>query len=603
MQVPLDCAGTSSQNRVQANRSTSTHPVKADGGSDWRRDHYRESRVANGFWVGRKMASILSTPQIQPELLAQRRLLVIFLPRWATDFLKRRDPGLATSGRPLILYEKHKSAMRIAALDEAASRLGLRLGQALSDARAQLPSIDAREIDHLLLEGAFTDFADWHSYASPMVSVLTDSTPYGDLVLDITGVSHLFGGEEQMLATVTRKLQALGFAVRAAIAPTVGAAWAIAHFGREPVVATGSMAEAIALLPVAALRLADEQVAGLSQLGLKLVGQLYDRDRKALQARLGASLIRRLDQALGYLEERVTPRLPPVERFVERRFADPIGLMDDVLMCAHDLAVSLSVRLENEGIGARSFHLFIYRVDHKVMTLSVNSGRPTRDADHIGRLFTNRAERLQGDYDAGFGIDMVRLAASSVCELEATQVGAFEIDTGAQNLDRLYDRITSRLGPLAVLRPKFIDTHVPEQAVKLEPAIAATDHGVAIQIDLRRPLRLLAQPEPVTIIAQIPDGPPARMTWRRIGYRFVKASGPERIAAEWWTGSQIPILTKATEDFAIKEGLPERYFDEGKVLRDYYVAEDEGGRRFWIFREGLYGNGFDPSWYLHGLFA
>ena len=136
---------------------------------------------------------------------------MLYLPRWATDCLKRRDPALTQSDRPLVLYEKLKGAMRLAAVDVAASRQGLSIGQALSDARAQIPGLEAREIDPAFIEATFADFADWHSYASPMVSVLTDAAPYGDLVLDITGVSHLFGGEQALLQRATGRLRSLGF--------------------------------------------------------------------------------------------------------------------------------------------------------------------------------------------------------------------------------------------------------------------------------------------------------------------------------------------------------------------------------------------------------
>ena len=37
--------------------------------------------------------------------------------------------------------------------------------------------------------------------------------------------------------------------------------------------------------------------------------------------------------------------------------------------------------------------------------------------------------------------------------------------------------------------------------------------------------------------------------------------------------------------------------------RDYFVAEDADGRRFWLFREGLYGGPEEPRWFLHGLFS
>jgi protein ImuB len=505
--------------------------------------------------------------------------------------------------------------LRLVAVDAQAASLGLAPQHSLADAHALVPNLEAREIDRPLLEHVFADFADWHSYASPIVSVLTDAAAFGDLMLDITGVSHLFGGEEQVLAKVTGRLQALGFTVSGAIAPSVGAAWALAHFDRDRVL-TDDIEGALANLPVGALRLGEEQVSGLTQMGLKRVGQLYGRDRKSLQARFGASLILRLDQALGRLEERVTPRIPIAERYAERRFADPIGLIDDVLMTTRDLAIRLGLQLEAEGLGAQSFHLFLYRVDHQVMSLSVNAARTTRDAGHIARLFQNRAERLVGEYDAGFGIDMIRLAASSVSELDPAQIGVFETRDGAADLDRLYDRMTSRLGPFAVVRSRFVNTHIPERAVKLEPVVARTPDDPEARPDpeLPRPLRLLASPEPIRVTAEVPDGPPANMIWRRINYRFVKASGPERIGAEWWLPQYGLTLSRPE----IPDEPISNRVDEKTVLdleaemeaprnpipsRDYYIAEDESGRRFWLFREGLYGETASPAWFMHGFFA
>lgn len=505
--------------------------------------------------------------------------------------------------------------MRLAAVDAVALSKGLRVGQNLSDARAQVLGLDCREIDHDHLQHVFADFADWHSNASPLVGVLTDHAPYGDLCLDITGVTHLFGGEEQMLHKLTSRLRELGFTVMGAIADTVGAAWALAHFQPGTIASSANLPDLLAQLPVAALRLEEFQIAALSQLGLKRIGQLYGRDRKSLQARFGASLVTRLDQALGTVMERIRPHMPVAEHYAERRFAEPIGLIDDVLMCAEDLAVQLGIRLEAESLGAQSFHLFLYLVDHKVISLSVNASRATRDPGHIARLFKHRAERLAGEYDPGFGIDLIRLGATSLSDVRSTQLGALETRDGTEDLEHLFDRMASRLGTLSVVRSRFVDTHIPERAIKLEPAVAAsseTDEPPHIQ----RPLRLLPYPEPIGVVAEIPDGPPASMIWRRLRYRFVKSSGPERIEAEWWRSGRRLELAPPSLDDEIKESRdgpaqkkPEPYipklalFDPDSMVRDYYAAEDENGRRFWIFRQGLYGGETIPGWFLHGFFS
>jgi len=522
-----------------------------------------------------------------------------------------------------VLWEKIKGGMRLSALDVLASKAGLSVGQNLSDARALVPDLLVVEHDLDFTAHVFSEFADWHSNASPIVAVHDAMTPYGDLILDITGVAHLFGGEEKMLATLTGRLRALGYTTHGAIADTVGATWAFAHFDPNRIVAETELEASLADLPVNALRLTEAQVAGLNQMGLKSIGQLYGRDRKALQARFGASLVVRLDQALGVIEERVTPRLPIAEYHSERSFAEPIGYLDDVLMTVRDLAIQLGVRLGAEALGAQSFHLFLYRVDHRVMTLSVNAARATRDPTHIAQLFVHRSERLEGEYDAGFGIDMIRLAAGSLSPTPDVQVGAFEIDDGAQDLARLYDRMTSRLGPLSVVRSKPVDTHIPERAIKLEPVIARTPDDPNALIDPPvRPLRLLPTPEPVEVIAEVPHGPPMRMVWRRMSYRVLKASGPERIEAEWWrTGQGLGFLLPPPdpekpdappEDKAKKKVIVPRLdqhvsqlptFDAQTTVCDYYVVEDEAGRRFWVFRLGLYGAAAPPRWFLHGFFA
>ena len=534
---------------------------------------------------------------------------MLFLPTWPTDYLKRRDFQLQG---PLALYERIKGGLRLAAIDAEAASKGLSVGQNLADARAMVPELTVREIDRPLLEAAFADFADWHSNASPLVSVVTDVTAFGDLVLDITGVAHLFGGERAMLRTMLTRLRDLGYTVSGAIAPTIGAAWAVSHFARSQVVEAGDMEAVLDALPVAALRLDPTQIAGLTQMGLKTIGQIRPRERKPLQARFGILLLARLDQAYGTLEERLTPRLPIAERYAERRFADPIGLMDDVLMTTHDLAIQLGIRLEAEGLGGQAFHLFLYRVDHKVMALSVNSARLTRDPEHITKLFSNRSERLEGEYDAGFGIDMVRLAVSSVAELDAVQLGAFSHQGVAEDLDQLNDRMSSRLGSLAVLRTQLVASHIPERAARLVPALVANNDRPAAWPRPIRPLRLLPVPEIVAINAEVPEGLPASMIWRRQSYKIEKASGPERLGAEWWRSGQRlelvpPEPTRKPEPGEKPEKPPYipnlLLFDPDSVTRDYYVVEDGEGRRFWIYRQGFHRDDEPATWYLHGIFS
>lgn len=501
-----------------------------------------------------------------------------------------------------MLWEKQRGVMKIVALDRRASGSGLFVGQNLSDARAILPMLEPREIDRDTITRVFEDFADWHSNASPIVSVLTYDEAWGDLALDITGVSHLFGGEAQMLERLTERIGILGYAVQGAIASTLGAAWALAHHTPGRVLAEGIEGDALSPFPVSSLRLNESQIDSLKQFGLQTIGQLYGHDRRTLQARFGIALLLRLDQALGWLEEKVSPRVPIAEFSVERRFPEPIVLIEDVLMVAHDLAVTLSHLLETREAGAQKFQLFLYRVDHKVMTLRVSATRATRDAEHIGRLFSYQAERLEGEYDAGFGIDMIRITANFISPLHSIQIGAFGVDDSTATLDSLYDRMSSRLGHLAVVRSSSVNSHVPEIAISLLPAISPLIPQASFpKLESDRPLRLLPHPEPIMVVAEVPDAPPSQMVWRRLSYRFARASGPERIAAEWYNENLRLQLTDGS--IAEAEQAPARYYHEGQQTRDYYVAEDQEGHRFWLFRTGLLGIADSPRWFMHGLFA
>jgi len=501
--------------------------------------------------------------------------------------------------------------LRLAALDPQLSREGLRVGQNLADARAIKPDMVVEEIDRPLLVAAFAAFADWHSNASPLVSVLSDMSAFGDLVLDITGVDHLFGGEAKMLRLLLKRLRDLGYRVAGAIAPTIGAAWAVSHFARSQIVVPEMLESVLDALPVHGLRLSDKQIADLGQMGLATIGQLRQRPRKPLQARFGLSLLTRIDQAFGVIDEKLTPRLPLAEHMAERRLAEPISLLDDVLRVTADLSVQLAQDLEAAGVGAQAFHLFVYRVDHKVMTLSLNAARVTRDPAHITELFRHRAQRLEGEYDAGFGIDMVRLAASSTERLEALQTGAFSTENGLEDIDRLNDRLASRLGAMAVLKSVPVASHVPERAVRLVPALAAGETRLEAPL-LPRPLRLLPRPEPIRVMAEVPDGLPARMEWRGQTYRLIKGEGPERLGAEWWrTGQRLELVAppKPQEQEPGEPSEPPPYVPDLQLFlpdagtRDYYLVEDQEGHRYWVFRQGFYSGEKQPAWYLHGVFA
>ena len=337
-------------------------------------------------------------------------------------------------------------------------------------------------------------------------------------------------------------------------------------------------------MPVEALRLPPELSDRLRRLGLKTVSQLYDMPRAPLTARFTKLLLKSLGQALGTEAEPLVPIIQAPRYYTERKLAEPISTVEAVKSILAPLAHDLTEELAREASGARRFELALFRVDNEVMRLELGASAPARDEKHIVRLFENRLDDLKDDYDAGFGFELLRLSAFDVRLFGVRQRAAFDLqsDREAQEeaLAELKDRLSNRLGAANVRRVSFRNSHLPERAAMFTPVVNSANQSEVGPVDQARPVKLLPRPEEIEALAEVPDGPPIRFKWRRVAYAVARANGPERIADEW-------------------QGK-----EAAGPTRDYYRVETPEGRRFWLFREGLYGaETARPRWFLHGFFA
>ncbi|WP_244651316.1 DNA polymerase Y family protein [Rhizobium sp. CFBP 8762] len=513
----------------------------------------------------------------------------------ATDRLARLrwGPSWRSKGRPehppVIVSGRFGNAMRIAHLDELAESQGLKLGLGIADARAMCPHldilIDDPDADRRFLE----HIADWCDRYTPLVA--TEGA--NGLYLDVTGCAHLFGREESLLTDLLARLSSLGLEARGAVAGSAGLAWALARFDTGHTIHGQDPAEILAPLPLAALRLERPVVEALHRVGLKRVGDILDAPRGPLTRRFGPQPLLRLDQALGEEEEPISPRLTVPMLSAERRLIEPIQSEDDIIGLTAQLSERLRDGLLERAQGGRIFELHLFRVDGKVVRIHARASAPLRDPPRIASLFRERLAGLHDDIDAGFGFETVRLSVLEAQSITATQKdfsGGGEQD---RSLTDFADRIIARLGPDSLVTPVLAQSHVPERAASLVPVkdlghrtrekpedTPVPQRAPLERPPLERPLRLFAHPEPVEAVAEVPEGPPRTFRWRRALYRVVRVEGPERIAAEWWI-----------------DGL-------AAPTRDYYAIEDEDGRRFWLYREGLYEREREaPRWFLHGLFS
>ena len=458
------------------------------------------------------------------------------------------------------------------AVDEKAERAGIRAGRTLADARAVLPDLHTAEVDPAAEARALARLAEWCGRYTPWAAPGgSGDSGDGSVWLDVTGCTHLFGGEPALLRDLVRRVGDLGFAVRAAAADTPGAAWAIARYGcshdefwrRVP---QGRSRDALAPLPVAALRLTQSTVQDLHALGLRHVGDLMAMPRAALAGRFGREIADRLDQALGARPEPISPVAPASPMFARIGFSEPVGRSEDIAEALRSLASDLAVALEAELRGARRLVLALYHSGGAVDRFEAGTSWPSCDASHLARLFADRR------IESAFGIDAMTLTVAASERLRPRQA-AFDRRSAESDVAELADRLSARLGADRVLRPSPRDSRIPERAVELSPVTAMRPPPTASWREGLLPLRLFFPPEEIEAVTPVAGGPPATFRWRRQVFRIEGADGPERLSPEWWKP------------------------DSRNAVRDYYRVEDSSGRRFWIYREGRSG------WRLHGIFG
>lgn len=552
--------------------------------------------------------------------MPNRRILSLWFPRLAAErALRLRRDALPL---PFAMVGDENGAQVLTSLNAEAEAAGLRRGQPLRDATAMCPQLLTRAADPLAEAAFLTVLRRWAGKFSPWVA----EEPPAALVIDLTGCAHLFGGEAALLAQIEEDCTDLGLTLRAGIADTRGAAWALARYAgrrarplrngdaidqearatrsravkrrgwerggdapadpaiplQQGVIAPpGQTRQALAELPLPALRLSAETVEGLNRLGLHRVRDLLDLPRAGLARRFGADTMRRLDQALGMEPEPVAPARAPLHFATRLTFPDPIGLTEDITAGLDRLLEPLCEKLRASARGARRVRLEAYRSDSRVERVEIGLARPADRPDAIRPLILLKLDSI----DPGFGIDCLRLEAVETEPLHAVQhrghgdasAAAAARQTADHALADLIGKLGARLGTEAVTRLHPGESHIPEKAAQTLAAAWSAPHPAPWPLPRApRPLTLF-RPEAVT--APQEPTPPARFRWRRRDLAMRMATGPERITPEWWLDDP----------------------DWRSGPRDYWRVEVEGGERLWLFY--AHGGEMSGGWFCQGLFA
>lgn len=496
-----------------------------------------------------------------------KRYVVIWFRHLVADWFIRRNPELKDI--PFILASPQQGRMIVRAASALAEQRGVSVGMVVADCRAIFPSLkvfdDMPEQPGKLL-GAL---AQWALRYTPVVA--TDM-PDG-LVMDISGCAHLWGGEVPYLNDIITRLSAYGYDLRAGMADTIGAAWAISRFGGSArIVAPSGHLEALLPLPPAALRLPADILQRLDKLGLCQVRSFIAMPRRALSRRFGPVLLMRLHQALGQEIEVLVPICPAVPYQHRLPALEPVCSAAGIEIALEKLLEVLCQLLAKEEKGLRSCQFRCYRIDGNMQQIQVGTNRASRSVAHLFRLFKNDIATIA----PGLGIELFIIEACIVEELSVEQEVLWH--GGNQNnkeLAELLDRVAGKVGMDRIKRYLPAEHYWPERSVKVASSLHELP-ATAWRRDLPRPVFLLPQPEIIEVTVPIPDYPPMLFHYKGQLHNVVKADGPERIEQEWW-------------------------IEDGRQ-RDYYCVEDADGARFWLFRSGLYSSA-EPRWFMHGFFA
>lgn len=498
-----------------------------------------------------------------------RRYLSIWFRYLITDWQTIRRPDLA--GKPFAFAVPERGRKIISAINPAAEAEGVLTGMNVADAKAIFPGLEIIDAklgrEAKLLKG----LGEWCIRYAPIVAA---DQPDG-LILDITGCAHLWGGEAAYLKEIVTRLESKGYYVRAAIADTIGTAWAIARFGRtKPIIARGAEADALLNLPPAALRLETQVLERLHKLGLTTIQSFIGMPRQALRRRFGEGLLQRLSQALGQEAEYIQAIQPP-EPYQERLpCLEPIRTAAAIEVAISRLLDALCERLQKEGQGLRKAVLKCFRVDGKMEQVCIGTSKASNHAQHLYKLFELHISSIR----PAFGIELFILEATQVEDAPLTQEALWAGKQGLkkQELAELLDRLAGKVGANAIHRYLPAEHYWPERSIKLATSLEEKPATRWVK-DRPRPTLLLKQPVLIEVTAPVPDYPPLSFRYQDKVHYIEKSDGPERIEREWWA-------------------------DKGEH-RDYYQVEDKLGQRYWLFRLGHYGSDTPSQWFLHGFFA
>lgn len=497
-----------------------------------------------------------------------KRYLAIWFPFLMTDRIAIKQTEFKTE--PIAIIKQERNKQIICNVNHVANKMGIHANMPLADARIIIPTLTVFKQEENNALDLLKKLAEWCIRYTPYVAINLPDV----LFLNITGCTHLWKNEANYVNDISNRLTAAGYHIKTAIADTMAAAWGVAHYDTDKIIAPNQQLQALQELPAQALQLDEITVQKLHKLGFTNVNSFINIAPSTLRRRFGNDIIQRINQALGTQPEAFTPIIEHKPYCERLQCLEPITTAKGIEIAIETLLDKLCERLKNEDIGIRTAQLNCYRLDGKLQQINIGTNLASIHINHLFKLFELKIKQIT----PALGIELFVMEATKTEPLNKHQEALWQAEnhTDINEIAELLDRISMKAGKNAIRRYLPQPYHWPENSIT-----AVNDLNEQPQIDWPthkpRPSVLLNQPELIKVSAPIPDYPPMNFTYQNEIHRIVKADGPERIEQEWW-------------------------LNDGKH-RDYYYVEDEKGQRYWLFRLGHYNSNKAAEWFIHGFFA
>lgn len=486
-----------------------------------------------------------------------RLWLCVHLPALALEALHRGEDAARA------VFEDQDGIRKVLLTNDAARSAGIRSGFSVNAALALLPDLELEQRDLQCEQRTLLSLAAWAEQFTSFVAVAAPTV----LLLELAGSVRLFAGLQRLRQAVSDGLDEQGFSVALAIAPTPLAATWLAKAGRRVCIQdTANLTSTLSALPLTCLGWPLSVCESLQGMGISHVGDCLRLPRQGFAKRFGTDRLLELDRAVGRLPDpRASYRTP--ERFVaDYELEEELSDSELILNVCRILLQKLEQFLLTRQLTVQRIQFSFFHLQHPATSLPLGCVQPDRAVKHWFELLNIHFERLPLPAAA----IAIRLRAGQGQPVSAkTEVLQFtKKDRQRQNLSitHLIERLGARIGNDLVHGVSTVAEHRPHYAWRPElmlkrlPQREASIPGLG---NVQRPLWLLAQPQALAV----QDDKPVYQGVLQL------EDGPERLETGWW--------------------------DDDGITRDYFVAANAKGARFWVYRDRSKGQ----SWYLHGIFG